>query len=176
MKGLLSVKNDAHDGVDPGTTGVASFRRGRRRDPVRRSVGFTLIELMIVVAIIAILTAIAYPSYVTYITKTHRVAAEGCLSEYANYMERYYTTNLRYDTSSATPTVANPFPQLDCATPQRTGANYTYNDGTPGASTYTIQAVPQHAQATRDTMCGTLSLDQTGARTVSGSGTVDQCW
>ncbi|TAL87641.1 MAG: type IV pilin protein [Rhodanobacter sp.] len=153
-------------------------RDGKAMSMVRwgRSAGFTLIELMIVVAIVAILTAIAYPAYTSYITKTHRVAAEGCLSEYANYMERYYTTNLRYDTSSASPTVANPFPMLDCAMPQRTGANYSYNDGTPGVSTYTVQAVPINAQLTRDTKCGTLSLNQAGVRTVSGPGTVDQCW
>ncbi len=175
MKGFLSVKNDAHDGGDHGAT-RAALCTGRLGDPVCRSAGFTLIELMIVVAIVAILAAIAYPSYVSYITKTHRVAAEGCLSEYANYMERYYTTNLRYDTSSATPTVANPFPQLDCATPQRTGANYRYNDNTVTASSYIIQAVPINAQLARDTMCGTLSLNQAGARTVSGTGTVDQCW
>ena len=56
--------------------------------------GFTLIELMIVVAIIAIIAAIAYPSYINSVVKTKRAAAEGCVSEYANYMERYYTTNL----------------------------------------------------------------------------------
>ena len=146
-----------------------------------RADGFTLIELMIVVAIVAILTAIAYPSYVNYITKTHRVAAEGCLSEYANYMERYYTTNLRYDQTSATPAVANnttTWPKFDCASAQQTGANYKYQfaANSPAQTTYTIQAAPINAQLTRDTLCGTLSLDQTGMRNKSGTGTVDQCW
>ncbi|MHB1273757.1 MAG: type IV pilin protein [Rhodanobacter sp.] len=143
------------------------------------SAGFTLIELMIVVAIIAVLTAIAYPAYTSYITKTHRVAAEGCLSEYANYMERYYTTNLRYDQDSSTTPVANPLGvtlTLDCATPQRTGTNYNYTVPAPSATAYTVEATPINAQLTRDTLCGTLSLDQKGQRYVNGSGTVDQCW
>ena len=138
--------------------------------------GFTLIELMIVVAIIAIIAAIAYPAYQKYVVKTKRAAAEACLSEYANYMERFYTTNLRYDQdSSGNATV---LPNLDCASVQNTGADYNYSfaNNTLGRSTYTIQAAPQGTQASRDTQCGTLSLDQAGTRTVSGTGTVGDCW
>ena len=154
--------------------GVKTFRSVR----VWRGTGFTLIELMIVVAVIAILAAIAYPSYVSYITKTNRKAAEGCLSEYANYMERYYTTNLRYDTSSATPTVANDITKLvfDCSSPQQTGLNYKYTAPTLKPSAFVLQATPQGAQATRDTQCGTLTLDQAGTRLDSGTGTVASCW
>ena len=142
--------------------------------------GFTLVELMIVVAIVAILAAIAYPSYINYITRAKRVAAEGCLSVHANYMERYYTTNLRYDQDAVT-AVANAVPvvpALDCASTQQTGANYSYDFPTGGASvaSYQIEAVPQGAQATRDTKCGTLKLDQMGTRKVTGSGTLAQCW
>lgn len=176
MKCFLSVSGSVRKESAPQPILGSRPCFGLRQPVIRRDAGFTLIELMIVVAIVAILTAIAYPAYTSYITKTHRVAAEGCLSEYANYMERYYTTNLRYDQSSATPVVANPFPVLDCATPQRTGTNYSYNDGTPGVSTYTVQAVPIGAQLARDTKCGTLSLNQTGARGVTGTGTVDECW
>ena len=143
-----------------------------------RTRGFTLIELMIVVAVIAILVAIAYPSYVSYITKTNRKAAEACLSTYANYMERYYTTNMRYDTSSATPTVANDITKLvfDCASPQQTGPNYKYTAPTLSQSQFVLQAAPQGAQATRDTQCGNLTLDQTGKRNINGTGTVASCW
>lgn len=137
----------------------------------RHSLGFTLIELLIVVAIVAILAAIAYPSYTTYITKTHRAAATGCLSEYANYMERYYTTNLRYDKDAAG--TANALPVLDCAD----AARYTYSlVGATTADAYTVQAVPVGAQAASDTKCGALTLDQTGARTKSGTGTLAECW
>lgn len=135
------------------------------------SAGFTLIELMIVVAIVAILAAVAYPSYTSYITKTRRVAAEGCLSEIANYMERYYTTNLAYHKDGGG--TANPYSLPDCASAQRTGADYSYPTPTTWTgTTYSITAVPRGAQAARDTKCGTLSLNEAGNRSAGGSG----CW
>ncbi|MDE2154953.1 MAG: type IV pilin protein [Xanthomonadaceae bacterium] len=142
---------------------------------MRGSAGFTLIELMVVVAIIAVLTAIAYPAYTSYLIKTRRTAAEGCLSEYANYMERYYTTNLRYD-QDATTAVANTLPAIDCASPQQTGGNYSYDLPALSATAYVVEATPSGTQLAKDTLCGTLKLDQKGMRTVGGSGTVDQCW
>lgn len=145
----------------------ASSRMGRHW-------GFTLIETMIVVAIIAILAAIAYPSYISHITKANRVAAEGCLSQYANYMQRYYATNLAYNQDGAGN--ANPFPMLDCATNQQTGANYTYAATTLTATTFVVQAQPYGAQLVRDTACGPVTLDQTGARDYNGTGTLATCW
>ncbi len=143
---------------------------GSRAVSGQRAAGFTLIELMIVVAIIAILAAIALPAYTSYITRTKRTAAEGCLSEHANYMERYYTTNLNYAKDSAG--TANTLPGLDCAGPQRTGANYQYALASASTAAYSITATPTGAQLTRDTKCGTLSINQTGTR---GPGT-DGCW
>lgn len=58
--------------------------------------GFTLIELMIVVAVIAIIAAIAYPSYMDYVRQSRRADATVALLELAQYMERYYTNNGRY--------------------------------------------------------------------------------
>ncbi|MGA0587744.1 type IV pilin protein [Dyella sp. KRB-257] len=148
----------------------------RKFQSKHRGAGFSLIELMIVVAIIAILAAIAFPSYTRYVTRTHRVAAEGCLSELGNYMERFYTTNLRYDqdSSATAPSITG----FDCEGAAQTGNDYTYQfkAGQPTRSTFVIEAVPQGAQATRDASCGTLSLDQAGTRTVSGTGALSDCW
>ena len=137
--------------------------------------GFNLIELMVVLLVVAILTAVAYPAYISYMTRSRRAAAEACLSNYATYMERFYTTNLRYDQDTLGNSVT--LPTLDCATSQNTGAYYNYSfEDAPTQSTYTVKAVPTGVQQTRDTKCGTLTLDQTGQRGDSGTGAVSQCW
>lgn len=133
--------------------------------------GFTLVELMVVVAIIAILAAIALPAYGRYVIKARRTAAEGCLSEYSNYMERFYTTNLRYDKDGSNNN--NPFPTLDCASAEQTGTYYDYATSTLSASAYSITATPKGPQ-TSDTMCGTLSITQSGERGADGE--VSECW
>lgn len=133
--------------------------------PSRRVAGFTLLELMIVVGIVAVLAAAAVASYQFAIVKSRRGAAKGCLTEAAQYMERYYTTNFKYTDAT-----------LPACSADVGGAYAVGFAGTPDASTYTVQAVPQGAQATADTRCGTLSIDQTGRRAASGSGGVAACW
>ena len=142
-------------------------------DAPARSRGFTLIELMIVVAIIAIIAAIAYPSYQNHVTKTRRAAAAGCSLEAAQFMERFYTTNLRYDKNQAGTAVA--LPQTQCAS--ELGDHYTFALAAVAANSYSITATPKGGQATRDTKCATLTLDQTGKKGIKGTASkVDECW
>jgi type IV pilus assembly protein PilE len=149
---------------------------GNRNGRAGADGGFSLIELMVVVAIIAILAAIAVPAYTTYVTKTRRVAAEGCLAEYANYMERFYTTNLRYDKDLANTALS--LPPLDCASAARTGHDYSYQflANSLTSTAYTLQAIPKTPQSSRDSQCATLSVTQDGTRGVTGPGGVAQCW
>lgn len=129
-----------------------------------RSSGFTLIEVMIVVAIIGIIAAIAYPSYLNQVQRTRRAAGAGCLMEAAQFMERFYATNMTYNLEG----LALPACQPDVAASYALGFT-----GAPTATTYTLQVVPQGAQAT-DT-CGTLQMTQTGQRTPDPTAR-PECW
>ncbi|NGY06278.1 type IV pilin protein [Solimonas terrae] len=154
-------------------------RPKRHRARSKSRAGFTLIELVVVVAIVGILAAIAYPSYVKSITRTQRRAGEACLSNYATYMERLYTTTLRYDKDASGNNFNSAALQalnMDCASAQNTGKNYSYVFESVTQSTYMLKAAPIDAQQTRDAECGTLKLDQTGQRYVTGTGTVSDCW
>lgn len=133
-----------------------------------RQAGFTLIELMITVAIVAILARIAYGSYQGSIVKTRRAKAEACLVEQAQWMERYYTTKFTY--AGAT----NP-PPSSCS--NDTNIPYTFAfSGTPDAVGFTLSAAPTTIQSSRDGKCATLTLDNKGVRGESGTGTVADCW
>jgi len=134
----------------------------------QRMSGFTLIELMIVVAIVAILAAIAYPSYINHITKTRRAAGAACAMEAAQFMERYYTTNLTY--------VGADLPDTQCM--NEVEDHYTIQlEAAATASAYTVQAIPQGSQDTRDTKCQTLSINQAGTKGETGSASsATECW
>ncbi len=132
----------------------------------RSAAGFTLLELMIVVSIVAILAGIAYASYRDQIVKSRRAAATTCLQERAQFMERYYTTNLTYTGAPA---------PASCGADLAPFYNVAFS-GTPDAKTYLIQAAPTASQP--DSKCATLGINAQGIRTASGtySATPEQCW
>ena len=137
---------------------------------VRHQKGVTLIELLLVMVIIAILGGIAIPAYKNYVVKTNRSAAKACLSEYAQFMERYYTTNLSY--AGASPG------SIGCASDANLNVayNFTVSVNVNSPRLYTVTATPRAAQLSRDSQCGTLTLDQAGTKTNSGTAALSKCW
>jgi len=136
----------------------------------RRNQGFTLVELMIVVAIVAILAALAYPSYQQYVRKSRRADAKAVLVEAAQFMERSYTEkNFSYASVTLPPT-------LEKSPQDGERKYYTIDfDSTPTDNTFTLVATPEGDQ-TKD-RCGALTLDHTGKKGTEASGmTVDECW
>lgn len=133
-----------------------SLHGGRGR---RRQGGFTLIELMIVVLVIAILSGLAFYGYANFTVKARQSAAQTCLTEAAQAMERFYTTAMTYagapDPAGACITELDDFYDIDFV-------------GVPNATEYVLTAVPEGRQA--DASCGTMTLNQAGATTPAG------CW
>jgi type IV pilus assembly protein PilE len=138
-----------------------------RRPLSSRQPGFTLIELMIAVAIVAILLAVAFPSYQQHIAKSFRGKALACVVEHAQFMERFYTSNMTYVGAA---------PNLGCTTENDLDTRYTLAVNIVDQRNYTVTATPLGQQAKLDGRCGTLSLDQSGQRGASGSAGVAVCW
>lgn len=144
---------------------ILTHIRTEKTRKVRQNSGFTLIELVIAVAIIAIIAAIALPLYQNQVEQTRRTTAQADLLELSQWMERRYSNGFDYRDGGNNPVL--PFTQ----SPQ-TGTAF-YNISFPAnvtRDTFTLQAVPTGAQAGDD--CGTLTLDQQGNRGAAQAG----CW
>lgn len=134
---------------------------------LRRRRGFTLVEVMIAVAVIGILTAVALPSYRQHVANSRRADARAAILSLAQLMERWYTERGTY--VGATVGASGIYPS---ASPQ---GYYTMSISAQDATTFTISAAPAGAQ-TGDA-CGSYTYTQAGTRGVSGgSRTVAQCW
>jgi len=134
--------------------------RINKLNTIKKASGFTLIELMMTVAIIGILAAIALPSYQNYMTKVRRVEAEGLLLELGSFMERSFTETGTYVGATLAFT----------SSPKEGGnAFYTLAFSTgPTATVYTISGTPQGTQAAADVACAVVSLDHAGTKCILG--------
>jgi type IV pilus assembly protein PilE len=133
---------------------------------IKKLQGFTLIELMIAVAIIGILTAIALPSYQENVRKSRRADGKAALLGLANAMERHFTEANTYKNSAGS-----------IGTPTDTGTPYIYtadsgaanyydlNIFAAGDSSYEIRAEPKNGQSSDK--CGKLTLTHLGVKNIT---------
>jgi type IV pilus assembly protein PilE len=147
---------------------------GKRMTPTPASRGFTLIELMIVVAIVAVLAAIALPNYQESVARSRRADAKAVLLENAQWMERQYTVSNDYTLKGDGTAIALPITEAP-----RDGGAKTYNiafaASSPSVGSFTLTATPKNSM-TGD-KCGTFTLTNTGAKGLVGA-TASQafCW
>lgn len=176
-------------------------RAGRRvaRRPARALGGFTLIELMVAVAVVAVLAVVALPSYTAYVTRAKRAQAKTALLQAAQSMERVYSQSGCYgftDANSCVKGAAVP-PGQAVAVPGTSATDYSLAFQGAVTQSYTLVATPCGAGTActsgstfTDPTCGALTVDNTGAKAALGVSTslttanatgatlaaIQQCW
>ena len=139
------------------------------RKKIPKQVGFTLIEVMIVVAIVGILAAIAVPSYAEYIRRSDRIQAMTALLRASNWLEQQFTVNNTYKVNGTLPVL----PVELARSPESGNVKYRLNVTQSSDTEFMLQATPESADK-----CGTYALDQSGQRSLVGVNDtlVADCW
>jgi type IV pilus assembly protein PilE len=147
--------------------------------------GFTLMELMIVVAIVGILASIAIPSYQESVRKSRRAEARAQLLEVAQYMQRFYSQNDSFATSKDGTAVSIPgdlemVPRTAASGAQSYTISFTEpaaSASNPGLASFKVQAVRRSGSPVDGDKCGDFTLENTGVRGVlNATETAADCW
>ena len=148
-----------------------------QRNISMRQQGFTLIEVMIVVAIVGVLSAIAYPSYTEYVRRGHRADARAGLLQAQQWMERASTATGVYPVSGTAPYYALPAALTWAAD---TTKHYTLGfKGAPTNATFTLIATRKPGGPQATDRCGDFTVTHTGTRSAdsySTGTTPEECW
>jgi len=142
------------------------------RRPESVATGFSLLELLVAMAILAVLAAIALPTYAEYVARSRRFEARAGLLEAAHWLERWRTERGRYDdpANAGQPPTGFPWRQVP-----RAGDAYYAVSAVAAAATYRITATAVGTMA--NDVCSSLSIDETGARGFTGPGATEEvCW
>jgi type IV pilus assembly protein PilE len=132
--------------------------------------GFTLIELMIVVAIVAILASVAYPAFTNSVKRGNRAEARSALLDLAARQERHYSDNRNQYTGTITDLIADPANCTATGVQSETCLYTLTTTATNGNQNFTITAAPTFS----DAECGSFTITQTGQKGSGGS--LEACW
>jgi type IV pilus assembly protein PilE len=161
---------------------------------MRRTKGFSLIELMVAVAILGIIAAIAIPSYSAYVIRAQRSAAKAVLLQVAQSAERYYTTNGYYPKSWAPSLLSAGVGACAAVAPMDSNTTtycVTGSDPSGSGAAFLLAATPcgdsgsnctaaSSNMAFVDPTCDILKLDNTGVKYAlngtASAAVASQCW
>ena len=134
---------------------------------MKQSKGFSLLELLIAMAISIILLCLAYPAYNHHWVRARRNQATVTLLYLASQMESFYTLHDSYEGATLDILGVNPY---------NDDLTYQFSIDNLSDLTYLVKATPIHQQAKQDTLCGTLSLNEAGEQMNSGNTNIQMCW
>lgn len=137
---------------------------------MKKNNGFTLIEIVIALAILGLLMAVALPSWQSFMIKTKRTEAKVLLTEVANEQVRYFTENNRY---------AKSMTQLGYGSDRylTENGNYSVRVATSTASTFSLVAIPEAGTSqVNDKECLRFTLNSSGVKGVTGTAVAEDCW